>query len=139
MYVCRTCKANWSAGEWTKGCPECGGGALKIECPMCNGKCGAKWKRAPMDSHDYGVACWWGDCLNPVETKEVPIKSKKRIVETIFVVSDDGHAPIAIEHWEKAENCYIVMVTHNENETVTKSMVKDAMDSGTYRKISRFF
>ena len=61
-------------------------------------------------------------------------KMKKK---TAFVVSDDGRAPMAIEHWEIAENCYVVMVTHEENESVTKEMVKDAMNSGAYRKISR--
>ena len=134
---CRTCGADWSKGYWTKGCNECGGGALEIDCPACGGKCGAKWTKATMDTGDSGMAHWCGNCLNPVEIKEVPIKPKKKIIKTAFIVSDDGRAPMAIEHWEIAKNCYVVMVTHRENESVTKEMVRDAMDSGAYRKVSQ--
>lgn len=60
--VCETCGALWSQGQWNVTCEECGGGALKIQCPVCQGQCGAEWARAVLDSHDFGRAHWSGQC-----------------------------------------------------------------------------
>jgi len=61
-YACLKCGANWSRGEWTHGCPECGGGALTIPCPRCGGECGQLWRRAVLDSWDSQTAHWVGRC-----------------------------------------------------------------------------
>lgn len=60
---CLNCEANWSRGEFTEDCEMCGGGALERPCPMCDGRCGARWQRAILDSYDFGVAHWVGQCL----------------------------------------------------------------------------
>lgn len=59
---CSTCGARWSLGAWTGDCAECGGGALDRPCLVCGGVCGARWQRAVSDSHDRGIAHWYGAC-----------------------------------------------------------------------------
>lgn len=59
---CRRCGANWSTGAFSADCDECGGGAMDIACLRCGGKCGERWQRAVMDSHDSGLAHWIGKC-----------------------------------------------------------------------------
>jgi hypothetical protein len=59
---CLTCGAQWSEDLWSKGCEECGGGALKRPCPACEGRCGETWRRAVMDSNDSRVGHWVGRC-----------------------------------------------------------------------------
>jgi len=135
---CYTCGADWSRDKWTKDCMECGGGALTIDCPICNGKCGAKWQKATMDTNDSGISHWHGNCLNPIKVEEIPIEPKKKLVKTIFIVSDDGRAPIAIEHFEKANNCYVVTVEHEDNHVPTKDDIMNAINNGTYREINEF-
>lgn len=66
--LCNSCQVNWTIGEWTPGCPECGGGALERDCTLCRGRCGSKWQKAIMDSHDFARAHWTGACqLSPKE------------------------------------------------------------------------
>lgn len=48
---------------------------------------------------------------------------------SFFIVCDDGKAPIAIEHWERMENCYIVPVAHNSDQEVTKEMVRESLSN----------
>ena len=68
MASCTDCGADWSQGRFSVDCKQCGGGALEIDCPVCEGKCGAKWQRAVMDSQDFGLAHWFGSCrLTPQE------------------------------------------------------------------------
>ncbi|MSP38633.1 MAG: hypothetical protein EXR70_09100 [Deltaproteobacteria bacterium] len=62
MESCLTCGADWSQGRFSESCPECGGGALEIACPVCSGKCGAVWMRAVMDSNDSGMGHFVGAC-----------------------------------------------------------------------------
>jgi hypothetical protein len=62
---CLTCGANWSKGDWTEGCGECGGGALQIACFVCGGRCGIMWNRAVMDSNDSAIGHWHGQCNLP--------------------------------------------------------------------------
>lgn len=62
MTFCGRCGADWTAGQFEPNCAECGGGALKIPCPVCGGHCGAFWKRAVQDSNDSGVAHFFGQC-----------------------------------------------------------------------------
>jgi hypothetical protein len=63
---CRTCDASWENGAFSPDCPECGGGALELECASCFGTCGAVLKRAVMDSNDSHRAHWIGKCLSGV-------------------------------------------------------------------------
>jgi hypothetical protein len=65
MASCRSCRADWSAGAWSAGCKECGGGALTVPCGMCLGACGQSATRAVMDSNDFGLAHWNGGCGSP--------------------------------------------------------------------------
>lgn len=60
--TCSRCGAEWTAGRFSAGCEECGGGAMTRDCPRCGGVCGAVWRRAPVDSHDSGEAHWVGAC-----------------------------------------------------------------------------
>lgn len=60
--ACVTCGAAWSLGEWSADCAECAGGALKRACPVRAGRCGAVWRRAIMDSRDFGIGHWLGPC-----------------------------------------------------------------------------
>ena len=50
-YSCLACGANWSRGEFTEGCKECGGAAMEVDCMLCGGRCGRKWQRMVMDSN----------------------------------------------------------------------------------------
>src|SRR5581483_7936544 len=59
---CRNCGANWSQGQWSLECPQCGGGALEMACPICDGTCGQRLVRAIVDSQDYNRAHWIGGC-----------------------------------------------------------------------------
>jgi len=65
--ACRSCGAEWTAGRFQEGCPECGGGALETACLVCRGRCGNTWKRAVLDSQDSGQAHWTGRCGLPPE------------------------------------------------------------------------
>jgi hypothetical protein len=60
--LCTHCGANWSLGQFTEDCPQCGGGAMDIPCLLCGGACGERWQRAVMDSQDADVAHWYGHC-----------------------------------------------------------------------------
>jgi len=68
--LCHSCQANWTNGEWSADCRECGGGALERDCTFCNGRCGGKSQRAIMDSHDYARAHWIGACLLSKEEQD---------------------------------------------------------------------
>jgi hypothetical protein len=61
-FSCTDCGATWSRGQWSASCRQCGGGALEIACPLCQGRCGRKWKRSVVDSWDYRQAYWGGVC-----------------------------------------------------------------------------
>ena len=61
-FRCPACDADWSQGEHSSGCPACGGGAMERQCLVCEGACGATWKRAMLDSADTGEAHWIGSC-----------------------------------------------------------------------------
>ncbi len=65
MVQCQDCGADWSEGKWTPGCKQCGGGAMTIPCPICDGLCGKHWQRAVADSWDFGQAHWFGSCGLP--------------------------------------------------------------------------
>jgi len=63
MAKCATCGADWSSGQTTHSCMECGGnGAMEIPCMKCKGECGRIWKRVVMDSNDLGLAVFSGHC-----------------------------------------------------------------------------
>lgn len=62
QYFCHNCGANWSQGQYSPGCPQCGGGALERACLVCKGRCGRRWQRAVLDSWDFGTAHWGGQC-----------------------------------------------------------------------------
>ncbi len=64
-WICHICTANWSQDEFTAGCDECGGGAMRRPCIICGGRCGKVWDRMPMDSQDFQQAHWTGSCGLP--------------------------------------------------------------------------
>ncbi len=70
IYLCSDCGANWSLGEFSKECIQCGGGAMERNCALCNGKCKSIYKRAPIDSWDSGEAHWIGSCQLPADEKQ---------------------------------------------------------------------
>jgi hypothetical protein len=59
---CTRCGADWTAGRFSPGCGECGGGAMTRDCEYCQGRCGAVWQRAVIDSNDARRAHWVGAC-----------------------------------------------------------------------------
>ncbi len=63
--ICLSCNANWWDGEFGAGCEVCGGGAMERPCPICLGLCGCYWSRAVLDSNDFRLAHWRGDCKYP--------------------------------------------------------------------------
>jgi hypothetical protein len=67
---CGSCAADWSAGLFGADCPECGGGALETPCRLCGGRCGGTWRKAIVDTPDFGQAHWSGTCLLPPEEQE---------------------------------------------------------------------
>ena len=76
---CLTCGANWSQGEWTKGCEECGGGALEIRCIICGGRCGSTWRKSVMDTNDFGMNHWHGDCrLSEWEQRKIRLETERK-------------------------------------------------------------
>ncbi|MFO0555344.1 MAG: hypothetical protein U0271_43610 [Polyangiaceae bacterium] len=58
---CGTCKSVWTAGQWTWGCRECGGGALLIPCHLCS-SCGRSSRRNIAESRGRGIASWVASC-----------------------------------------------------------------------------
>ncbi|MBI1179912.1 MAG: hypothetical protein GC201_05090 [Alphaproteobacteria bacterium] len=69
---CGTCGADWSRGDFGPSCPECGGGAMVIACPVCGGACGSAWRRAVLDSRDSQTAHWIGRCAGAVPASLQP-------------------------------------------------------------------
>jgi hypothetical protein len=61
-FYCRNCGANWSQGQFSVDCQQCGGEALEVPCLMCDGTCGRRFDRAIVDSQDYNKAHWVGHC-----------------------------------------------------------------------------
>lgn len=59
---CQQCGASWSEGSFSEDCAACGGGAMDRACLVCEGACGAEWRRAVVDSQDSGEAHWIGAC-----------------------------------------------------------------------------
>jgi len=68
--ACRSCGSDWSAGDFNEACAECAGGALDRPCPVCGGRCGARWERALFDSNDSGQGHWFGRCNLPRSEQE---------------------------------------------------------------------
>lgn len=86
MDSCRTCHAVWSEGQWTPGCPECGGGALQLRCGRCLGTCDQTQLRAVLDSNDAHLAHWNGGCSPGPE-------QLRRFVRLVELVSADEGRP----------------------------------------------
>jgi len=62
IYRCTHCNANWTSGEFSDDCEQCGGGALVRACWVCGGRCGGQFTRSVLDSWDTGIAHWVGAC-----------------------------------------------------------------------------
>ena len=75
-YLCTQCHANWSSGQFTSKCSQCGGGALQRKCVLCNGRCGNVYHRATIDSWDSNEAHWVGNCGLSEEIKLKIIKQQ---------------------------------------------------------------
>lgn len=69
-FHCADCNSDWSVGAFDAACGTCGGGALQRSCPICDGRCGAIWQRAVIDSIDRGVAHWIGQCTGNLSDGE---------------------------------------------------------------------
>lgn len=69
-FKCGHCHANWSKGEFSANCKQCGGGAMERPCLVCGGRCGAIFKRAAIDSNDYKEAHWIGGCQLPADEQQ---------------------------------------------------------------------
>ena len=76
-YRCSSCQAIWSEGEFEKDCPECGGGAMKRNCILCNGQCDSVYLRAVLDSWDTHEAHWIGSC-------KLAEEEKQRLMKVLF-------------------------------------------------------
>ncbi|XP_071051947.1 protein pinocchio isoform X3 [Onthophagus taurus] len=59
---CFTCGVSWADHHVSLDCSECGGYALERPCPICEGICGAQWKRDLSESHACSKARWQGEC-----------------------------------------------------------------------------
>jgi hypothetical protein len=75
MSTCLTCGAIWSNGEYSDGCLECGGFALSRHCPICNGRCEARFHRISDMSNAFHEANYKGSCL--LNAKSKPSKEDK--------------------------------------------------------------
>ncbi|ELU16065.1 hypothetical protein CAPTEDRAFT_155984 [Capitella teleta] len=62
---CHLCWSVWFKRECSSSCLECGGFAMQRPCPICNGRCGAVWKRDVEMSHSHSKAHWDGECRLP--------------------------------------------------------------------------
>jgi hypothetical protein len=71
MLVCTDCHVNWSEGQFSPDCPQCGGGALSRLCPACGGFCAAVWRRAVHDSGDEHLGHWVGECRLTLSDRNV--------------------------------------------------------------------
>ena len=69
-YLCTCCGANWTDGEYSDDCVECGGGAMERGCIVCGGLCDSIFIRAVIDSNDTRVAHWIGSCRLPPSEQE---------------------------------------------------------------------
>ena len=66
-FSCLSCNSEWTRGDFSETCEECGGGAMERACIVCLGECKNTWKRAPLDSQDSHEAHWIGGCALPRE------------------------------------------------------------------------
>ncbi|KAJ8915125.1 hypothetical protein NQ315_000377 [Exocentrus adspersus] len=62
LNCCFTCGVSWADSHVSLDCSECGGYALDRPCPVCDGACGATWKRDLSMSHASSRAHWTGEC-----------------------------------------------------------------------------
>lgn len=62
LNCCFSCGVSWADSHVSLDCSECGGYALERPCPVCDGACGAVWKRDLSMSHANGRARWTGEC-----------------------------------------------------------------------------
>lgn len=81
---CTACGINWSAGKFTPGCEECGGGALQHACLVCSGTCGAMWSRAVLDSQDAHEAHWVGRCYHQHDPCDEPDNPPRPTTRYLF-------------------------------------------------------
>lgn len=95
---CQTCGANWVAGTFTVGCPECGGGALTRSCVNCGGGCGVLSIRQIQDSWDTGEAHWLIPCGWRTWLDEAALPARRLIILLgsdleCFLKTEDGLQP----------------------------------------------
>lgn len=98
-FTCFTCRAEWTAGRWTWGCAECGGGAMEIPCGVCLGACGGAFERAAMDSNDSGLAHFLGRCRDPRPMTEQIERVQQASAVVRRVVPDVARLRRDLEPW----------------------------------------
>lgn len=67
MSSCFTCGVSWVEDHVSLDCSECGGYALERPCLICDGSCGAVWKRDLTKSHSSSKAQWEGECKHSLK------------------------------------------------------------------------
>ena len=77
MAACLTCGAAWSEGRFSEACRECGGGAMDRACPICGGRCGARFLRAVSDSNDSAISHWAGRCKLPEAEQRALMEARR--------------------------------------------------------------
>ena len=90
MTICISCGADWSQGEFSADCPQCGGGALERACPVCGGRCGRMWMRAVLDSQESNMAHWIGSCGLPAEEQRALFEVKRRTIRCNSIAYRQG-------------------------------------------------
>ncbi|KAJ8979218.1 hypothetical protein NQ317_011857 [Molorchus minor] len=80
LNCCFSCGVSWADSHVSLDCSECGGYALGRPCPVCDGTCGALWKRDLSMSHASGKARWTGECTHTFNKEHQLIQSSNSAV-----------------------------------------------------------
>ncbi|EGD75816.1 hypothetical protein PTSG_12656 [Salpingoeca rosetta] len=88
--TCTTCGACWFQQHWSPGCEECGGFAMLRPCPICEGRCGAIWKRSVAMSKSNKSAFWDGECgLSPEQQQLLLLRMEEGDVSDVVDMMED--------------------------------------------------
>ncbi len=89
------------------GCQQGRGGALEINCPICQGRCGRQWQHAVVDSWDFNRAHWRGRCGYACDCGQRDDRGRARFCprcgkRTLFGLYLDYHK-LSMDTWNKPE------------------------------------
>lgn len=115
---CFTCGVSWAEDHVSLDCSECGGYSMERPCPLCDGCCGATWKRdfamvrmvniegyelsfvpnhpslLPFQSHASGNARWLG-CCPQTNANSVAVSSMQSSSSNLLGMLANGAAAAA--------------------------------------------